>query len=65
MGWQGAEGRGLWRSGVVTVATVSSKEFMGTLRTRFACGKLVEIFFYSGVFEPKRRSNDLKVIDTT
>jgi hypothetical protein len=31
--------RGLGRSGVVIVVTVSSKEFLGTIGTRFACGK--------------------------
>jgi hypothetical protein len=39
MGLQERCGRGIWRSGVVIVVTVSSKEFLGTVGTRFACGK--------------------------
>src|SRR5260370_37960495 len=39
MGLRERCGRGLWRSGVVIVVTVSSKEFLGTVGTRFACGK--------------------------
>jgi hypothetical protein len=42
MGLQARCGRGRWRSEVVIVATVSSKEFLGTLGTRFACGKLAK-----------------------
>jgi hypothetical protein len=36
-------GRGLSDSEALIVVTVSSKEFLGTLRTRFACGKLAKI----------------------
>jgi hypothetical protein len=35
-------GRGLSDSKAFIVVTVSSKEFLGTLRTRLACGKLVK-----------------------
>jgi hypothetical protein len=35
-------GRGLSDSKALIVVTVSSKEFLGTLRTQFACGKLVK-----------------------
>jgi hypothetical protein len=39
MGLRERCGRGFWRSGVVIVVTVSSKEFLGTVGTRFAYGK--------------------------
>ena len=35
-------GKGLSDSEAFIVVTVSSKEFLGTLGTRFACGKLAK-----------------------